>query len=240
MPCLDTTSPEARFRQTLSQHRLHTSRQRLGLYEQLLAAEKPLTVDDLHWLTLTHEIVSTQTIHRTLKILVDSGFVREIRILKFGSNKQIEAETPPKCPCCGSSMITFAQHAHRWSCEQCYARGKVERRFAALKQSRAEAATEDAKIEKTEQRPAVWLHFQQVGHNFMVTRTAAYGSGAAGTAIPLGGTWDEVSTKLEQAGFSTNGIGVLKERLEDHAVAIVGPVSMTVEQLAVLGIQQAG
>lgn len=93
-------------------------------------------------------------------------------------------------------------------------------------------------MKKTAQSQDIWLQFQQTNHNFTVARTGAYGSGAAGAPIPLGG-WDEVSTKLERAGFSTDRIGALKERLEDHAVAIVGPVSMTAEQLAALGIRQA-
>lgn len=84
----------------------------------------------------------------------------------------------------------------------------------------------------------IWLQFQKTNHIFTVSRTGAYGRGASGTPIPLGG-WDETSTKLEQAGFSKERIGVLKERLEDHADAIVGPVSMTFEELAVLGMQQA-
>jgi alpha-D-ribose 1-methylphosphonate 5-triphosphate synthase subunit PhnI len=51
--------------------------------------------------------------------------------------------------------------------------------------------------------------------------------------------WDEVSSKLEQAGFSRDRITVLKERLEHHADAVVGPESMNDEELAALGIQQA-
>jgi hypothetical protein len=94
-------------------------------------------------------------------------------------------------------------------------------------------------MEWTEQRQDIWLQFQKIGHIFMVSRTAAYGRHASGPPIPIGGTWDQVSTKLQQAGFSTERIRVLRERLEDHAEAIVGPVSMSVEQLAVLDIRQA-
>lgn len=94
-------------------------------------------------------------------------------------------------------------------------------------------------MERTEQRPDVWLHFQKLGEMFMVSRTTAYGRRACGPPIPLVGTWDEVSTKLEQAGFSADRIRVLRERLEDHAEAIVGPENMSIQQLAVLGIRQA-
>jgi hypothetical protein len=102
---------------------------------------------------------------------------------------------------------------------------------------RATELLEDAIMERTEQRQDVWLQFQKVGEMFMVSRTTA--TRASGPPIPLGGTWDEVSTKLEQAGFSTDRIRVLRERLEDHAEAIVGPVSMSIQQLAALDIRQA-
>lgn len=91
---------------------------------------------------------------------------------------------------------------------------------------------------KKEPYPDIWLQFQKTDHHFTVTRTGAYGSGAAGAPI-LVGDWDEVSNRLEQAGFNANRIRELKERLEDHAVAIVGPISMTAEQLAVFGIRHA-
>jgi hypothetical protein len=93
-------------------------------------------------------------------------------------------------------------------------------------------------MEATEQCEYVWLQFQKVGEIFMVSRTTAYGRRACGPPIPLG-SWAEVSTKLEQAGFSTDRIRVLRDRLEDHAVAIVGPEGMSVQQLAVLDIGQA-
>jgi hypothetical protein len=93
-------------------------------------------------------------------------------------------------------------------------------------------------MKQTEQRQDVWLHFQKAGDNFTVTLTGAFGSGTASTPIPLGGDWGKVAGKLEQAGFSANRISVLKERLEDHAVAIVGPVNMSAKELAVFGIQQ--
>lgn len=94
-------------------------------------------------------------------------------------------------------------------------------------------------MDRTEQLQDVWFQFQKVGEGFMVSRTTAHGRRASGPPIPLGGTWDEVSTKLEQAGFSTDRIRVLRERLEDHAEAIVGPVSMSIQQLAALNIRQA-
>lgn len=86
--------------------------------------------------------------------------------------------------------------------------------------------------------PEIWLQFQRTDHSFTVTPTGAHGSSISAMPISLG-SWDELATKLEQAGFSPNSVNVLKERLEDHAVAIVGPVSMTIDQLAVLGIRQA-
>lgn len=140
MAKVDNTSPEARLRKALTEHHLHQSRQRLGLYEYLLAAEKPLTIDDLHWLALKRKIVSTHTIRQTVRILVDFGFVREIQILKFGSSRQREVENVPKCPCCESSLLMFVQHGHRWSCGHCHARGKLEWRYAALKQPSTKAA----------------------------------------------------------------------------------------------------
>jgi hypothetical protein len=94
-------------------------------------------------------------------------------------------------------------------------------------------------MDRTESRQDVWLQFQKVGESVGVSQTAEYGRRASGPPIPLGGTWDEVSTKLQQAGFSTDRIRVLRERLEDHADAIVGPVSMSIQQLATLGIRQA-
>lgn len=97
---------------------------------------------------------------------------------------------------------------------------------------------EEPNMKEAERQPDIWLQFQKTDHKFTVSRTGAYGGGAAGIRISLG-DWYEVSTKLERAGFSAERISILKERLEDHAVAIVGPVSMTVEELAALGIQQA-
>ncbi len=94
-------------------------------------------------------------------------------------------------------------------------------------------------METTERCQDVWLQFQKVGEVFMVSRTTSYGTHASDPPIRLGGTWDEVSNKLEQAGFSTSRISVLRERLEDHAEAIVGPVSMSIQQLSVLDIRQA-
>jgi ATP-dependent DNA ligase len=93
-------------------------------------------------------------------------------------------------------------------------------------------------MKRAEKREDIWLQFKQTNHNFTVSLTGAYGRGTSGASIPLGG-WDEVSTKLEQAGFSRERIDVLKQRLEDHADAIVGPVNTTVEELAILGIRQA-
>jgi hypothetical protein len=102
---------------------------------------------------------------------------------------------------------------------------------------RAAKLKEDAIMEATEQCQYVWLQFEKIGEIFMVNRTTAYGRRASGRPIPLG-SWAEVSTKLEQAGFSRDRIRVLRDRLEDHAVAIVGPENMSVEQLAVLDIGQ--
>lgn len=86
--------------------------------------------------------------------------------------------------------------------------------------------------------PNIWLQFQKTDHSFTVTPAGAYGSSISATPIPLG-SWDELASKLKQAGFNPDSVSVLKERLEDHAVAIVGPVSMTIDQLAVLGIRRA-
>jgi len=87
----------------------------------------------------------------------------------------------------------------------------------------------------------IWLHFHVLpSATYLVTRSAAQGSGAMGSPVPFARNWNEAAQKLSQAGLTNETIVSIGKELNAHGAAQCGPIRMTSQQGAVLGLHISG
>ena len=99
---------EQRLQELLTEKRLKKTAQRTRVWEAILEADEHLSVEDIRERLLERgHRVGLSTIYRTLKILLESGMVRQVR---FGSTTQYEA------------LVSQPNHIH-FVCNLC---GKTE------------------------------------------------------------------------------------------------------------------
>jgi hypothetical protein len=83
----------------------------------------------------------------------------------------------------------------------------------------------------------LWLHFLESDTMFQVMMTPAGGEGRVPTFTPIAGSLPELAQKLSRAGWQAKGVEDVQKQVRETGVAQMGPVRMTAEQCAVLGLK---
>jgi len=85
----------------------------------------------------------------------------------------------------------------------------------------------------------LWLYFQKIDTLFQVMMTPAVpeGAGPVPSFTPIAGSLPELAQKLSCAGWQAKGVEDVQNQLRERGGAQTGPVRMTAEQCAVLGLK---
>lgn len=114
----DYTQAVRTFRAALSDAGLYDGSERRLVLHEFWHAGRPVTLDELHEMVALYPI-STTTISRTMELLLSCGLAREL-----------EPQKPSHCWNCGCQELRVDEN--RWRCNECYATGYLERKFAPV------------------------------------------------------------------------------------------------------------